>query len=78
MKCDIYDTTPLFLLSITGVNQLMDFHENVKELHALCRKVAVSSLYVLTEYFSIYIILPAALRSEAYSASKRIEYQRQK
>jgi hypothetical protein len=32
----------------------------------------------VNEFFSIYVILPAALGPGAYSSSKRNEYQKQK
>jgi hypothetical protein len=46
--------------------------------YATNRKVEDSRLEVVNVYFSIYLILPAALSSGVYSASNRNEYQKQK
>jgi hypothetical protein len=45
---------------------------------ATSRKVAGSSPFETNECFSIYLILPAALGPEVYSASNRNEYQKLK
>jgi hypothetical protein len=42
------------------------------------RKVAGSRLDKVTEFFSIYLILPAALGPGVHSASNRNEYQKQR
>jgi hypothetical protein len=42
------------------------------------RKVASSKSDKVNEFFSIYLILPAALRPGVSSASNRNEYQKQK
>jgi hypothetical protein len=46
--------------------------------YATRRKVAVSTSDEVSELFSIYLILPAALGPGVHSASNRNEYQKQK
>jgi hypothetical protein len=46
--------------------------------YATSRKITVLRPDEITEFFSIYIILPGALGPEVYSASNRNEYQKQK
>jgi hypothetical protein len=44
--------------------------------YARSRKVAVSIPYEVIDLFSIYLILPAALGPEVYSASNRNEHHK--
>jgi hypothetical protein len=46
--------------------------------YATSRKAAGSKPDEVNEFFSIYIIFPAALAPGVYSASKRNEYQKKK
>jgi hypothetical protein len=46
--------------------------------YAASRKVAGSKPNEVNEFFSIYLILLAALNPEVHSASNRNEYQKQK
>jgi hypothetical protein len=46
--------------------------------YATSREVAGSRLDEVNDFFSIYLILPAALGPGFYSASNRNEYQKQK
>jgi hypothetical protein len=46
--------------------------------YATCRKVPGSRPGEVNEFFSIYLILPAALGSGVYSGSKRNEYPKKK
>jgi hypothetical protein len=46
--------------------------------YATSQKVAGSRPDEVNEFFSIYLILPAALGPGVYSASNRNEYQKQK
>jgi hypothetical protein len=46
--------------------------------YATSRKVTGSRLDEVNEFFSIYLILPAALCPEVHSASNGNEYQKQK
>jgi hypothetical protein len=46
--------------------------------YATSQNVASSSPDEVIEFFSIYLILPAALGPGVYSASNRNEYQKQK
>jgi hypothetical protein len=48
------------------------------EALATCQKVAGSRLNEVNVFFSIYLILSAALGPGVYSASNRNEYQEQK
>jgi hypothetical protein len=47
-------------------------------VYATSRKVAGSRPVEVNEFFSVYLILPAALGPGVYSASNRNEYQQQK
>jgi hypothetical protein len=46
--------------------------------YATSQKVAGSNPEEVIEFFSIYLILPAALGPGVYSASNRNKYQKQK
>jgi hypothetical protein len=46
--------------------------------YATSKKVVGSRLDDVNEFFSIYLILPAELSPEVYSASNRNEFQKQK
>jgi hypothetical protein len=46
--------------------------------YATSRKVAGSRFDEVNEFFSVYLILPAALGLGVYSAPNRNEYQKQK
>jgi hypothetical protein len=47
-------------------------------LYAKSQKVAGSCSDEVIEFFSVYLILPAALGPGVYSASNKNEYQKQK
>jgi hypothetical protein len=53
------------------------FHDLRIRHYATSRKVAVSRFDELNDFFSVYLVLPAALGAGVYSASNRNEYQKQ-
>jgi hypothetical protein len=61
-----------------GKKRKRSFLRKQLQNHAASRMVVGSSPDEVTEFLSIYIILPAALGPGVHSASERNEYQKQK